>query len=137
MIRILAILLWVAPAAADTVVAARTIPAQSLIRAEDVAINTQTVPGGVADPGVVIGMEARVALFAGRPIRVGDIGVPAVVDRNQIVPLLYQGNGLMISTDGRALARGAAGDLIRVMNLSSRATVTARIGSDGAAYVQN
>lgn len=137
MIRLLALIFWIAPAAADTVVAARTIPAQTLIRAEDIAIDAQTVPGGVADPAFIIGMEARVALFAGRPIRSGDIGVPAIVERNQIVALFYQGNGLMISTEGRALARAAVGDLIRVMNLSSRTTVTARVGSDGAAYVQN
>jgi len=80
-------------------------------------------------------MEARVALYAGRPIRQGDVGPPAVVDRNQIIPLVYMRSGVMISTEGRALDRAGPGDLIRVMNLSSRSTVTARVGSDGAAYV--
>ena len=123
------------PASADTIVAARTIPANTLIGPGDVLVNAQTVPGGVSDPAVIIGKEARVALYAGRPIRAADVGFPAVVERNQIIALHYQNNGLVISTDGRALGRAGPGDIIRVMNISSRTTVTAQIGADGAAYV--
>lgn len=136
MIRHLTLICMLAcPAMADTVVAARTIPAQAIIMPEDVVLNNHEVTGGVSDPKQVVGMEARVALFAGRPIRAGDVGFPAVVERNQIIPLLYQRNGLVISTEGRALGRAGPGDLIRVMNISSRSTVTARIGADGAGYV--
>lgn len=136
MIRTLAIVAIMAgPAGADTLLAARTIPAQSIITAEDLVASAQVIPGSLSDPASIIGMETRVALYAGRPIRQGDIGFPAVVDRNQIIMLSYRHNGLAISTEGRALGRGGAGDLIRVMNLSSRATVTARIGPDGVGYV--
>ena len=124
-----------APAHAETLLAARTLPAQSIITAEDLVISAQVIPGSVSDADSIIGMETRVALYAGRPIRQGDVGFPAVVDRNQIIMLTYQRNGLAISTEGRALGRGGPGDLIRVMNLSSRATVTARIGADGIGYV--
>jgi flagellar basal body P-ring formation protein FlgA len=136
MIRSLAIMAIMAgPAGADTLLAARTIPAQSIITAEDLVASAQVIPGTLSDPASIIGMETRVALYAGRPIRQGDVGFPAVVDRNQIIMLSYQHNGLAISTEGRALGRGGVGDLIRVMNLSSRATVTARIGPDGVGYV--
>jgi flagella basal body P-ring formation protein FlgA len=132
----LAILVLLAcPAAADTLLAARTIPAQSIITADDLIASQQVIPGSVTDPASIIGMEARVALYAGRPIRQGDVGFPAVVERNQIIILTFQRNGLAISTDGRALDRGGPGELIRVMNLASRATVTARIGFDGTGYV--
>ena len=137
MIRILSILMFLsAPLSAETVVAARTIPAQSIIMPDDVLLNDQTIPGAVANPADVIGMEARVALYAGRPIRIGDVGFPAVVERNQIVALHYQSNGLVISTEGRALGRAGPGDMIRVMNINSRTTVSALIGIDGSAYVQ-
>lgn len=136
MIRLVFILASVAGAAdADTVVAARTIPAQSTIMPEDVVLNSRDISGGVSDVNDIIGMEARVALFAGRPIRPGDIGFPAVVERNQLIPLLYEQNGLLITTEGRALGRAGPGDRIRVMNVSSRSTVTAQIGADGVAYV--
>lgn len=123
------------PVAADTVVAARTIPARAMIAPEDVLVRDQDIPGGVQNPDDIVGMEARVALYAGRPIRPGDVGFPAVVERNDIITLHYQKSGLVISTEGRALGRAGPGDVIRVMNMSSRNTVTAQIGADGAGYV--
>ena len=137
MIRLLIFLLLAGPAAAETVVAARTIPARSLIGPDDLILRDIVSPGGVSDPALLIGLEARVALYAGRPINRGDVSEAAMVERNAIVPLIYNRNGLRIATEGRALERAAAGALIRVMNLASRTTVTARIGNDGAAYIPN
>lgn len=131
----LGLLLAGLPAAADTVVPTRTLPAQTVIGPEDVAVKPGTVPGAVEDPARLIGMETRVALYAGRPVRPADVGFPAVVERNQIVTLIFSTAGLHIATDGRALERAGPGDMIRVMNLSSRSTVRARMGADGAAYV--
>lgn len=122
-------------AQAETVVAVRTIPAQTVITAEDLRIQDTAVPGAVQDPMLLIGQETRVALFPGRPVRPQDVGAPAVVERNQIIVLHYETSGLSISTEGRALGRAGPGDIIRVMNLSSRNTVTARISEDGSGYV--
>lgn len=135
MIRVLCFLLFAGPAAADTVVAARTIQAQTIISAQDLVLQPGDVPGAESDPALFIGMEARVALYAGRPINVADVGFPAIVDRNELVPLIYDHNGLTIRTEGRALGRAGVGEVIRVMNMSSRNTVSARVGEDGAAYV--
>lgn len=136
MIRlIVACLVWSTPLAADVLVAARTIPAQSVIGPSDLVLARLDSPGGVDDPALLIGMEARVALYAGRPVTPGDVGLPAIVDRNEIIPLIYNAGGLHISTEGRALGRAGAGEVIRVLNLTSRNTVTAKIGQDGAGYV--
>ncbi|SLN62790.1 flagellar basal body P-ring formation chaperone FlgA [Roseisalinus antarcticus] len=131
----LALLLLAGPAAAETVVAARTIRAQEVIGPGDVVIQPMDVAGGAADLDLFIGQEARVALYAGRPVRPGDVRPPATVERNAVVPLIYSQSGVVISTEGRALDRAGPGEIIRVMNLSSRTTVSARIGPDGAAYV--
>lgn len=133
--KTLIIALCAGPVSADTVVAARTIPAQTLIGPDDLLLQPTNVPGGTDDPLLLIGMEARTALYAGRPVLPADVGFPAIVDRNEIVPIIYDIGGLTISTDGRALGRGGVGEIIRVMNLTSRVTVTAQIGKDGAAYV--
>lgn len=133
----LALALCAGPAMAEVVVAGRTIPARTLIAAEDLLLRDMEVPGAVTDPAEIVGMEARVALYANRPIRPGDVGFPAIVERNQIVPLVYRGGSLTITTEGRALDRAGPGDVIRVMNLSSRNTVMAVIGADGAAHVTN
>ena len=125
----------VSPLAAETLVAARTIPARSIIMPEDIVLRDLDVIGGIADPALAVGQEARVALYAGRPIRAADLASPAIVERNQIVLLVYQNGGITISTEGRALDRAGPGDRIRVMNLSSRSTVSATIDHSGTAFV--
>lgn len=136
MIRYALLFVFSASAAtAEVLVAARTIPAQTVLAPEDLAIRDVIVAGGMSDPTKAIGKEARVALFAGRPIREADLSAPAIVDRNQVIPLIYDGSGLLIKTEGRALDRAGPGEMIRVMNLHSRNTVTARIDETGSAYV--
>jgi flagellar basal body P-ring formation protein FlgA len=133
--RCLLILALATPAAAESVVATRTIRAKSLIAPEDLTLVGAELPGALSDPDAAVGQEARVAIYAGKPVRPGDIGPPTLVERNQVVRLVYVTGGLAISTEGRALGRGSAGDDIRVMNLGSRNTVSGRIGPDGAVYV--
>nr|WP_306153124.1 flagellar basal body P-ring formation chaperone FlgA [Roseovarius sp. MMSF_3281] len=136
MIRLAAFLLALgAPAMADTVLAARTIRAQSIIGPGDVMVKPVEIPGAATTPEAVIGLEARVSLYAGRPIRMGDLGKPALVDRNQIVPLIFERNGLRITTEGRSLGRAGAGEVVRVMNMSSRNTVSGRVLPDGRIMV--
>ncbi|NDU99505.1 flagellar basal body P-ring formation chaperone FlgA [Pseudoroseicyclus tamaricis] len=123
------------PAAADIMVAARTIPAQTLLGPGDVLASEGDMPGAASALEEVVGMESRVALYAGRPIRLADLGPPAIVERNEVIPLIYNAAGLRIETEGRALDRAGVGEIVRIMNTASRSTVTALIGSDGAAYV--
>lgn len=135
MLRLALVLALAAPAAAESLVATRTIRAKTLIAFEDLTLVSAELPGALNDPAQAIGLEARVALYAGKPVRPGDLGPPTLIERNQLVTLVFVSGGLAISTEGRALARGAEGDEIRVMNLGSRNTVTGRVGPDGAVYV--
>src|SRR5690554_4492306 len=104
------LILSAVPAMADVLVATRTIRAMDLIGPGDVALASGTAPGGLTDPSAAIGMEARVALYPGRPVREIDIGPPAVVERNAIVTLAFSRGGIVIATEGRALARAGVGD---------------------------
>jgi flagella basal body P-ring formation protein FlgA len=122
-------------ARADTLAAARNLPAHSVLTPGDLVRAAEPVPGALLDASHAIGRETRVAIYAGRPLYGADLTSPAVVERNQIVPLTYFHAGLAISTDGRALDRGSVGDRIRVMNLSSRSTVIGLVGSDGSISV--
>ena len=128
-------LLLASPAVAENVVATRSIPAGSVIGPEDVTLVDAVLPGVLTDVSLALGQEARVAIYAGRPVRASDLGPPTLVQRNQLVPLIYRSGGLAITTEGRALARGSVGEVIRAMNLGSRTTVSGRIGADGAVYV--
>ncbi|NVK17039.1 MAG: flagellar basal body P-ring formation protein FlgA [Rhodobacteraceae bacterium] len=123
------------PVWADYLVPTRTIRAKTILSAEDLALKKGEILGALSDPAEVVGLEARVALYAGRPLRAGDIGPPAIVERNDLVTLIFRQGGLSIAAEGRALGRGAAGEAVRVMNLSSRTTVTGRIAQDGSVEV--
>lgn len=135
MMRWLLLLLLPTMAQAEAVIATRTIRAQTILMPADMTVVDAAIPGALEEAETAIGMESRVTLYAGRPIRAADLGPPAIVDRNQLVPLAYQAGALTILTEGRALARGGVGDVIRVMNLASRTTVTGRIGTDGMVQV--
>jgi len=134
--RTIIALLCARPALADTVLAARTIRPAAIIAAHDVAVAPGTVPGTFEDPGNVIGQEARLAIYPGRPIRLADVAPPALVTRNQPVTLVYATGGLQIMAEGRALGRGAAGARIPVMNLASRNTVTGEVQPNGTVHVR-
>ncbi len=120
---------------ADSVVATRTIRAQAIVVADDVTVVAADIPGALRDPATGIGLEAQIAIYPGRPLHAADLGPPAIVDRNQIVLLAYQSGLLAIMTEGRALSRGGVGDVIRVMNLASRTTVSGQIMPDGSVHV--
>ena len=120
---------------ADTILAARTIRPGTVITARDLVVKQGNIPGMASDPSQLIGSEARVSLYAGRPIALADTGPPALVQRNQIVALVFKAKGLVISAEGRSLSRASAGELVRVMNLSSRTTVSGRVLPDGRILV--
>lgn len=122
-------------AQAEMVVSTRTIRAKEIISAADLDMKATNASGAITNPQDLIGQEARVALYPGRPIRDSDVGPPAIVDRNDLVLLVFNRRPLSITAEGRALGRGAVGDRIRVMNLSSRTTVTGHIRPDGQVEV--
>ena len=119
--------------AADELTAVRTLPAGTLLTAGDVTVTASARQG--LTPAEALGKQLRVAVYEGRPIAASHLTTPTLVRRNQIITLAYDSPALRIETEGRALAAGGAGEVIRVMNIASRATLTARINPDGTATV--
>jgi flagella basal body P-ring formation protein FlgA len=120
---------------AQSVTTVRTVRAQTVIGPEDLALAEDSVPGAIASFEEAVGREARVALYAGRPILAEQLGAPALVERNQVVRMSYASGPLRIATEGRALDRAGAGESVRVMNLASRQTVTGIVADDGSIEV--
>lgn len=121
--------------AAESLVATRVIAAQSVLSAEDMALVAAAIPGALADPAQVIGLQARRTIYPGRPILARDVGPPVLVGRNAIVKLRYLSGELDIAAEGRALDKGGAGEMIRVMSLGSKAVVSGRVMADGSVHV--
>ncbi|MDE9450073.1 flagellar basal body P-ring formation protein FlgA [Aliiroseovarius sp. Z3] len=121
----------------DTVVTTRNIRANVVITAQDLKLVPSDLPGGFQFIEDVVGQEARVVLYSGRPVMVNDIGPPALVERNQIVTLAYVSGPLTILAEGRSLGRAGVGDHVRILNLSSRTTVTGSVLADGTVSVSH
>lgn len=105
------------------------------MRPSDISAARDSWPGAIATLEDAIGREARVTLYPGRPILIGDLADRAVVDRNQIVLLNYLSGAIAIVTEGRALSRGRPGERIRAMNLASRTTIWGTVQPDGTLEV--
>lgn len=114
--------------AGEVVIAATTVPAGVVLEPAHIAVvSGEPAPGVLSERSAALGMETRVALYQGRPIRAADLGPRTLVARNALVSLVFRRGALTIRTDGRALEPGAKGDRIRIMNLDSRRTVTATV----------
>jgi len=125
------LLLWPVQAAAESLVATRLIRATQVIAPGDVTRAAASVAGAAVTTEQVVGLEARVAIYPGRPVRLADLGPAAVVERNEIVRMVYRRGTLMIQSDGRAMARAGVGDMVTVMNLSSRQSVQGIVTAAG------
>jgi len=122
-------------ALAETVATVRPVRAGSVIAEADLEVLDDSVPGTVSGITEAVGKEAKVTLYPGRPIQLNQLGPPALVDRNQLVRMVYSSGPLSIATEGRVLDRAGIGESVRVMNLTSRQTVSGVVAPDGTIEV--
>jgi flagella basal body P-ring formation protein FlgA len=69
------------------------------------------------------GMVPRRTLRAGEPIRNADLAKPILVEKNQLVTVVYNTGGLTLSMRGRAQSPGSMGEAVRVQNPQSKRIV--------------
>jgi flagellar basal body P-ring formation protein FlgA len=122
-----ALLAAAVPAAAESLVATRTVRPGEILRPADLRVDPALVSAGLSRPEEAEGLIARRLLVAGRPIQLGDVGPPPMVHRNGPVTLVYRSGGLTITVDGRALEDAALGEPVRALNAASRQTVTGTV----------
>ena len=120
---------------AESVATVRPVRAGSVIAEADLEVLDDVIPGTVAGIAEAVGQEAKVTLYPGRPIQLNQLGPPALVDRNQLVRMVYSSGPLSIATEGRVLDRAGIGESVRVMNLTSRQTVSGVVAPDGTIEV--
>lgn len=120
---------------ADTVFATQNIRAREVITPDSLIRKDVDTKGAVATLSDAIGAEAKRTIYAGHAIMSANLTRPAVIERNQITTALFVLNGLTISTEARALERGAVGDVIRAMNLTSKNTIRAKVMAGGTLRV--
>lgn len=134
-LALLLALLSAGASAADTVISTRNLRPGSVLLPTDLTLAKGEVPGSYTSVEQIVGQEAKVAIYAGRPVMIEQVGPPATVERNQFVQLIYASNGLTILAEGRALGRGAEGQRIRVMNMTSKSSLFGTVQADGSVLV--
>jgi flagella basal body P-ring formation protein FlgA len=87
------------------------------------------------DPAMVIGMQMKRQIQAGAPIALSDMMQPTQITRGDPVRLRLQVGGLSLTGQGTALESGAAGERIRVRNVSSQAVLEAEVVGPGEVRV--
>ena len=91
----------------------------------------------LTDPDRVAGQIAKHSMRSGDLIAASDIAKAEWVERGQSVTLVYETEGMSLSTKGRAVTAGGEGETVTVQNLQSKRTVEGVITGPGKVSVQN
>jgi flagella basal body P-ring formation protein FlgA len=114
----------------EAAVLARNVERNELIKSSDVVVERRPkaeLGGDAATRDRVVGMQARRQLRAGQSLKVADLVKPDLVQRDQTVTLIYEATGLYLTVRGKALDGGTEGDVVSVLNLQSKRTVTGTV----------
>jgi flagellar basal body P-ring formation protein FlgA len=122
----------------EAAVLARGVERNEMIKSSDVVIERRPKAEVGAD-GVVrdraVGMQARRQLRAGQALKAADLAKPDLVQRDQGVTLIYETPGLYLTVRGKALDGGTEGDVVNVLNLQSKRTVSGVVTGRGQVSV--
>jgi flagella basal body P-ring formation protein FlgA len=119
--------------AIETVEAAvllRNVERNEILKSSDVVVERRPKAEAGADAAArdrAVGMQARRQLRAGQAIRTADLVKPDLVQRDQNVILVYEAPGIYITMRGKALDNGTEGDVVNVMNLQSKRTLSGTV----------
>jgi flagellar basal body P-ring formation protein FlgA len=112
----------------ESAVLTRDVERGDVLRPGDVVLERRPKAdvgsGDLANIDRVIRMQMRKQLRAGQVLKVADLGKPDLVLRDQDVTLTLQTAGLYLTVRGKALDTGAEGDVVNVLNLQSKRTVS-------------
>jgi flagellar basal body P-ring formation protein FlgA len=111
----------------EATVLTRDVERGEVLKPTDVMVERRPkaeVGADVAGRDRTIGMQMRKQLRAGQPLKIADVAKPDLVLRDQNVTLTYETAGLYLTIRGKALESGAQGDVVNVVNLQSKRTVS-------------
>lgn len=97
-----------------------------------VKYDVSKLPAGyIEDKAYGIGMELRRRLSGGEPITVNMMRKPKIVKRGQQVSIIAVAGNMEVRMTGKALAHGAVGERIRVLNLKSKKKIEGTVTPSG------
>ncbi|HEY5795824.1 MAG TPA: flagellar basal body P-ring formation chaperone FlgA [Bosea sp. (in: a-proteobacteria)] len=124
----------------EVVVPRRAIARGETLAKADVVVERRPRDGQandlVSDPRGAVDKVARRALMAGLPLRAGDVQREEIVAKGDLVTIVYESKGLMITMRGRAGEAGAMGDVVTVTNPQSKRVLQGTVSGPGRISVQ-
>ena len=118
----------------EAAVLARNVERNEILKSSDVMVERRPkaeVGGDAASRDRAVGMQARRQLRAGQAVKVADLVKPDLVQRDQNVTLIYESPGLYLTVRGKAIEGGTEGDVVNVLNLQSKRTVSGVVTGRG------
>jgi flagellar basal body P-ring formation protein FlgA len=118
----------------EAAVLARDVERNEVIKSSDVVVERRPkveVGGDSASRERAVGMQARHQMRAGQAMRIADLAKPDLVQRDQTVTMIYETAGLYLTVRGKALEGGTEGDVVSVLNLQSKRTVSGTVVGRG------
>ncbi|HMM88679.1 flagellar basal body P-ring formation chaperone FlgA [Bradyrhizobium sp.] len=114
----------------EAAVLARDVARNEILKSSDVVVERRPKAETGTDAAVrdrAVGMQARRQLRAGQAIKTADLAKPDLVQRDQNVTLIYEAAGIYLTMRGKALDNGTEGDVVSVMNLQSKRTISGTV----------
>lgn len=124
----------------EVVVPKRTIARGETVGRDDVLVERRPRDGQgseiLGDARAAIDKVARRALLAGVPLRNGDVQREEIVAKGELVTIVYESPGLLITMRGRVNESGAMGDVVSVTNPQSKRTLQGTVSGPGRVTVK-
>lgn len=124
----------------EVVVPKRLIARGETLGKDDVTVERRPREGQgteiIGDTRAAIDKVARRALLAGVPLRGSDVQREEIVGKGDLVTIVYEAPGLLITLRGKANEAGAMGDVVSVTNPQSKRVLQGKISGPGRVSVQ-
>jgi flagella basal body P-ring formation protein FlgA len=115
----------------DVVVSTHSLSRHSIITQDDLRLEKMNLadvpPDVVTDPLEIIGMRTKRVVDAHLPFCISFLEMPPVVKRGDLVTIVAETDAIKITTQGVVIENGGKGDMVRVVNTSSKRELFARV----------
>lgn len=118
----------------EVVVANYPMPRHRLMQATDVRIERRDIGllphEPLRDPALVVGRRTTRMLAMGDVVLSDAVELPPLIQKGDIITLMVESPGLLVTAKGIAQEKGRAGDLVRVKNAASGREVFGKVESE-------
>lgn len=123
----------------EVLVAKESLPRGKLLEKSDLKHTkydlARLTHGYISELGDSVGMMLKRPLSAGAPLTPNMVEKPRLITRGQRVTIFARAGGMEVRTSGKALAHGAAGERIAVVNIKSKLKLEGTVTASGEVKV--